>query len=438
MSKHVHYISLPGAIFININIMLSAGVFINTTELAQRAGALGALSYLIIGILMLPLILSIAHLLSIHPAGGFYIFGQKEISPFVGFISSWAYFTGKLASATLTIHMAVLLIQKIIPSFTIINTLFADTCILALFIALNTLHIKTGGTIQLSFIFFKAIPIIFLLLSALFLLQGTHLTTSHHIWHGIPSTLPLVLYATLGFEAACSLSSKIRDAHKNAPRAVLISYGIVILIASLYQLIFYGILDGLFAHFSDFRDPFPALLTMLLPHNMQLGHLLSNIMHLAIAVSALGGGYGIIFSNNWNLYTLAQHGHTFAPSLFTKLNRHHIPWVCVLIEGIICALYLIITRGHQIPLQQISALGCIIAYTLSVLSLIYAKKNRNNIRISWLVPLAALGNCFLLTISCVYSLFYSSAHSLITFSFLLAFGVLMFWYTAKKKLAQLN
>src|SRR5271169_2910080 len=94
-----HMLSLPTAILININIMLGVGIFINTAELAKRAGALGCLSYALVGILLLPLIICVAELVKLHPSGGFYIFARREINPFFGFLSAWIYFTGKLASA---------------------------------------------------------------------------------------------------------------------------------------------------------------------------------------------------------------------------------------------------------------------------------------------------------------------------------------------------
>ena len=92
MSPH-HKLSLREAILININIMLGAGLFINMNLLSQNAGILGAFSYIIIGLLMLPLIVSMMQLLKIHPSGGLYTFGLKELHPFAGFLSAWSYAT---------------------------------------------------------------------------------------------------------------------------------------------------------------------------------------------------------------------------------------------------------------------------------------------------------------------------------------------------------
>jgi amino acid transporter len=267
-------------------------------------------------------------------------------------------------------------------------------------------------------------------------MQGSSFIVTTQQFIDLPRTIPLVLYAMVGFEAACSLSNHIKDAQKNAPLAIFISYGIVLTILCLYQLFFYGILGTNLAAQPDYRHAFPLLLYYLMPHHTSLALIIVSILHLGIAASALGGAYGIIFINNWNLYTLAQHGHIFAANRITQLNHNHIPWLCVIIEGIICILYLLITQGSQIPLQQMSALGSTIAYTLSVTSLLYAKKNNSSITISWWIPILGLCNCLILLVACLYSFWYKGAYSLILFASLLLFGIWMFFQTRTS--SQLN
>ncbi len=276
-------LSLSAAILINVNIMLGAGIFINTALLAQYAGALGFLAYGIVGLLLLPLIISIAALLKIHPSGGFYTFAQKELHPFAGFISSWSYIIGKLASATIMMHVSILLLQQLIPLLAHYNTLALDGIILAIFTGLNVLNMKTGSAIQTMFMVFKALPILFAILVGLFLFDGAYFTgippslIGDGLWRagrtdfaGVFAALPLVLYATMGFEAACSLSSKIENARKNAPLAIFISYGIVLTLVILYQFAFYSALGSSLAQVEDYREVFPALLTKFLPANRML------------------------------------------------------------------------------------------------------------------------------------------------------------------------
>ena len=181
--------------------------------------------------------------------------------------------------------------------------------------------LKAGSQIQAAFTVLKLIPILFAILAGIFLFQGANMGAVHRIWSGIPSALPLLLYASMGFEAACLLSNKIKNPKKNAPRAILISYGITLTIAAIYQLCFYGSLGTLLTQFASHKTSylyaFPTLLAKLLPNNPATAIKLKGILHLALASSALGGGYGIMFSNTWNLHTLAQNNHLFFKNIFT-------------------------------------------------------------------------------------------------------------------------
>jgi len=418
-------LSLPAMVLINLNIMLGVGLFINTTELAKRAGIFGALSYVTIGVLLLPLVLSIVQLLRLYPIGGFYAFGAKSIHPFAGFISTWSYFIGKLASTILVIHVFVLLIQEAVPFFSSFNPFIIDSITLTIISLLNLFNIKTGSTIQAWTMAFKMIPIAFLIFVGVFFMKGTNFIATQPVLPSITGTLPLVLYAMLGFEATCSLSSKIKDARKNAPRAVLISYGLIIALYYLYQLIFYGVLGTTLAQQFDFRDAFPTLLYYIFPYSDQLSSVLIIMFHLAIAASALGAAYGMIYSNMWNLYILAQHHHTFAASKLTSFNKQQIPFLCIIVEGIICLIYLATTHGNQLSLQKIGAFGIIIAYVVSTLSLLVVRyRNRQSL---WL-PLFGLANCIILLIACINSFFETGIADLGVFALLFCFGIFMFWY----------
>lgn len=431
MSAHAHKLSLFSAILININIMLGSGIFINSTVLAKQSGILGALSYLLVGILMLPLIISMSTLVSLHPSGGFYAYGSKEISPLVGFVSTWSYIIGKLASATIVTQVSVLLLQQTIPWLSSFNPLHINGAIMGIFIALNMLDIHTSKTIQSCFFGLKLIPILFGIFLSLYLFSPTNVVPQYSALANIPLTIPLVVFAIAGFEAACSLSIKISDASKNAPRAILISYGIVIITITLFQLVIYGALGSLLAALPDYRYLFPTLLQNSMPAAPLIQSSLTRLIHLAIAASALGGSYGMIFSNTWNVYTLAYNNHLFGSTFLIRYNRYDIPWLCVLIEGIIYLLYLMVSRGSQLPLQQIGALGPTIAYTLSAVSLWVAMHKRQGISIARWIPRIAVANCFILIAANLYSFFTKGMSSLLLFSALFFIGCIMFWFTSR-------
>lgn len=397
-------ISLFSAVIINANIIIGSGVFINTAELARRTGLLGGLNYIIVGFLLFPLILSFVKLLEIYPGGGFYNFCSAALHPFLGFINTWCYFFAKLSSATLSIHIFTLLMQKTFPTLMWINPIMFDVIILGLLLALNMLNVKTGSKIQNWVMLFKIFPLIFVIISGIFFLKADNLTPIHQLWEGIPSAIPLVLHALLGFEVACAISRNLENPRVNGPRAILISYSLVIVLFVLYQTFFYGILGTQLAEQADYRGAFPLLIDQYgISESMR--NLLGHIIHLAIATSALSAAFGIIFTNMWNLYSLAELKHTIAPVFIMKRNRFNIPFLCVLAQGIIMLFYMATIYGKTTTFQQLSAFGATITYTLSIMGLLATciKTNRSTI-----IPLLALVNCLALLSVSLYTMWNTS------------------------------
>lgn len=429
-------LSLLTTTIISINIMLGTGIFINTVNIARFAGALGFLTYALVAVLLVPLIIAIGTLLFRFPNGGFYTYSAKTLSPLLGFISAWAYFTGKLASAGLLVHVFSTFITTLLPALNAIPVLGLDLIIIALFSWLNTFNVTTNASIMYTFLFLKATPIATALLSCLYLFKHWSLPPSTFLWSGIPLGVPLVLYAFTGFEACCSLSNSIENPKVNGPRAVFTSFAIVVAITLAYQFLFFATLNTTLMAQTNFWGAFPALFASLLPNNPWLAHHAANMVHIAFAISALGGSYGILLSNHWNLFTLAEHGHTFFKPVFTWRNSHNMPVFCIVAESIICAVYLIFTNGNAVFLQQISVLGCTIAYTLSILGLVkshYTTQRIKNYSIRTWVEVLALGSCCILLAACVRGLLVNGASSLVLFIGIVCAGFAMYTLTLKKQ-----
>ena len=181
-------------------------------------------------------------------------------------------------------------------------------------------------------------------------------------------------------------------------------------------------------------DTFPVLIYRIFGDGL-FAHKFEGVLHLAIASSTLGAAYGILFSNCWNLHTLAQNGHiSFAP-LFANLNGNLVPVACVIVEGLLCLAYLFVSQGVLIPLQQIGALGCVISYTISVGALILAAKNHP---INPWIPRLGLFSCAILLTACIRSFFLNGMSSLIIFASLLLLGFAMYYATSRKTKANIE
>lgn len=414
-------LSLYAAMLVNINIMLGSGIFINTVLLSQAAGGFGAAVYLLVGLLVFPLILVMAELLKYHHGGTFYEFGNT-LHPLVGFISSWSYFTAKLASCALGVHIFVTLMQKLCTSIAPYNPLVLDTIILLLFMFLNFCNVRIGRTIQYGFIALKLIPILFVIVAALLFFDGAFYTTVDIPWQGIVGSIPFVLFAFSGFEASCSLSRTIENPEKNGPRAILLSYLIVLGLLCAYQIGFYGLFGQQLAACASFRDAFPALAAFLFD-TVLLRNISTVLMLAGIAASSLGASYGIMYSNVWNLYTLALHRKVIGSAWLLKLNNQQIPILCVIIEGILALMYTWFAAGNQIPLQQTSALGSTIAYSISViafLAIAYKSASKRTL------ALCGLASCLILFAATFANAFRYGFAAYSMFASLLALGLILY------------
>lgn len=420
-------LSLFTAILININIMLGSGLFINTVLLSKQAGSLSALSYAIVGLLLFPLILGMSQLLKCNLRGGtFYHFGEA-ISPAMGFLASWSYFTAKLGSFTLAIHVCNSLLQQIIPILNNIPILALDSSIILAFMGLNMLKLNMGKSIQYVFISLKLIPILFAIFSGLYLFSGNNFINSTII-SGVPVSIPFVLFAFIGFEASCSISNSLENP-KDGAKAILISYLFVVTIVILYQLMFWASLGWSLAKLNSFLEAFPVLINKF-DFNITLNKTILALMNIGIASSALGASYGMMFTNGWNLFTLAENKHIFLSNYFTKFNKHNIPYFCIIAQAIISLIYLLISNGNQVPLQQLGAFGSTIAYSISSIALLFIYYKS---KIKVVLPTLSIASCTVLVGSFLWNINSQGVTFLFIFYLaLLAFGILMFLATKTK------
>lgn len=422
--KSSHKLSLVMAILININIMIGTGLFINTTALGKIAGPFGWLSYAVVSLLILPLVLVMAELLFLFPAGGFYYFAKDSTSSYIGFISTWSYFFAKLGSATVGIHTFVTIIQQIFPLLQYVPNYTLDCFIIALFVLLNTKNISTASYIQKYLVLSKIVPIMTTMSVAIYFFSKhfSHaVIRSSLVFSDFSSTVPLVLFSLLGFEAICAISKNIKEPEKNAHRAVLISYGIVTLIYIAYQALFYTVVGASFQAIVDFKGAFPALFGAVTDNSLFI-NTASLVIYLLIGTSALSGAYGIFFANQWNLFTIAEQRLFRTHSYFASLNSNNMPFMCAILEGCICVIYLYITHGQQTILQQLAALGTTITYIISVIALLRQTKKTVYVFISYL----GIVSCCILITACIRNFFYNGFETLMLYCFIMVIGTLLF------------
>jgi amino acid transporter len=415
-------LSLRSAIFINLNIILGTGIFINSVKLANHLGPWGALSYAAVGIVLLPLILAMAQLVKIHKGGSFYDYAAG-IHPFVGFISQWCYFVGKLAACTLGIHVFVTLMQNIFVPLKDFSPLLLDSGVVLLFLLLNMLNLRINKSIQIGFFILKMIPILFILISGIIYFSPEYLINTALDLDQLFVTIPFALYAFTGFEATCSLVHTLEKPETDGPKAILYSYGLSVFIAITFQTLLYVLIGPKLRLAGTFLETFPLVFNYVFS-TLLIKYYGIILIHTAIACSALGAAYGVMFSNAWNLYTLAEKKLLGKNSRALKLSDSNVPYMCILTEAVIILMYLWYTHGAQVPLQQTNTLALTITFTLSVLGLVWYSMKHNSKNL--LLSLFATASCMLLLAFLVKNFMHYQTLPSYPFVFLVIVGIFIF------------
>lgn len=409
--------------------MIGTGLFINTVEVAKRMGPFGFVSYGIVALLMLPLVLAMSRLLKRIPEGNFFTFGRQGLSSFWGFFNTWNYFFAKLGSATLGIHIFVSTIQQLFPLLQAFNVYLLDCFILIFFLLLNLFHAKIASFLQKYLVISKLIPIVAVIFLGL-LSNRTFAGFFHSaVEVDLISTIPIVLFSFLGFEAICALSNRIENAERNSAYAVLFSYGIVALMYMTYQFLFYRLVGERFFQMNDFKQALPALFFS--SFSVEAASFLGACLCICIGFSVLSSAYGILSANQWNLFTAAEHKVMWGHRFIVTLNSARVPVVCLLTEVLICALYLYVSHGKQFILQQLAALGSTVTYAICALSLFHISPHL----FDRILGVAALVSCTVLSAACVNGFLKNGIAVLYLYCSILCIGCLFFFI---EKLQQKN
>ena len=393
--KSKNQINLLTAILINVNIILGAGLFINPKPLTQFAGPFGFVSYILAAIIILPIVLIIAKLATkSQEPGGLYVYSKNYINPTVGFISAWSYFLGKTSSAALLAHIFVSFFQRNIIFLQSIPTIILDILLIFFLVFINIIGVKIGSKIQYFFTLFKLVPFLFVLIVGFYFFEPNFFATPITAYPDFFSALPISIFVFLSFEMICSIGHLIKDPEKNIRRAIIFSFVIVASAATLFQLAIFGSLGSVL---KTFTEPVASLASLNFPNYSILPILLNTFVFGSI----ISGSFGSLTANCWNLYAISKDRHLPINKLLTKVNKNNIPWVALIIEGLIACLLLAITK-NQVPLQNMTVFGIGIAYLCSSFAAFKISKNR---MISQVLPLLAILGSFYIIWLCSNNLF---------------------------------
>ncbi|MDQ5890491.1 MAG: basic amino acid/polyamine antiporter, family [Candidatus Dependentiae bacterium] len=364
--KSVRTIGLLAAILININVIVGSGIFINLHPFMSQLGTGSFVVYLVAALFLLPVVAVLALLARQQPeSGGLYVYAKTYLHPAVGFLCGWSYFVGKAISVGLMANLLMLVVESVFPSLLVVPHIALVAGLLLFLASANIIGASLQGRVQWLFIAAKVIPVVSIL--GLLAWKGGQvpLSFAQVSTDSLVAVVPIAVFAMVGFEVTCTIAHLFVRPEYTIVRAFVIGFLTVATLLSLFQ----GAVSLLMP---------ASALSLGLPA-AQLASIaeayvpsVSWLMTLCVYLSILGGTFGILTSNCWNLHRLAAQGHVPGAKWLTKVTAGQVPWVSLLVEVCVCVAGVAIST-QQLPLQKMSVLGVIFAFFCAMLAAFFAR-----------------------------------------------------------------
>lgn len=352
-------LGLFSAFCLGLGSMIGSGIYISPGE-AAVAGPFSLLSWIVVGLLMMPIALSFARFgMLFTRAGGAYEYVKSAMGSAWGVITGvgfWAAYVAVIA----TLGRALSRYASFVFPQAGGATGSAAMAIAAIWAvtAANLVGVRTGGLLNDALTAIKLLPLL-----AFVALLAPHVALENFAPEGgvsseaIAVAVSAALWAYLGFEAVNPPSEEIVRPERNIPRGVVYS---VLAVMALYVAVT-AVAVGSASAGALSSSPAPLAYAMYRFY----GGLAGRAMFVAASVSILGCLAATILPNARVAYALAR--DSYFPRALARLNRFGVPSAALLIQAALASA-LAAAYGF-VKLYLISDLTSLIPYLAVSLSL---------------------------------------------------------------------
>jgi len=344
-------IGVGDAVVIGLGSMIGAGVFAAFGPAARVAGSALLLGLLVAGVIAYCNAVSSARLAALYPeSGGTYIYGQRRLGPFWGYLAGWAFVVAKTASCA---AMALTFGTYVDSHHARLLAVIA----VATLTAVNYIGIQKSAWLTRLIV---AVTLAVLLFVVLACTVGGHLST-HHLspfpGSGVRDVLQsagLVFFAFAGYARIATLGEEVRDPARTIPRAITTALGITFVVyAAVALTLLLSVGAGEVAASSS-----PLRAAVLAGR----WHALAPAVQVGAAVAALGSLLALILGVSRTTFAMSRDGHL--PRRLAAVHpRYNVPHHAELAVGaIVTVLVLTTDLRHAIGF---SSFGVLVYYAIA-------------------------------------------------------------------------
>ncbi|GAB2625407.1 APC family permease [Kocuria himachalensis] len=357
------------ATVIGVGSMVGAGVFVAFAPAAAFAGPWLPLALLLAAVVAWCNATSTAQLAAVHPAsGGTYVYANRQLGPWPGFVAGWGFVTGKTASA------AAMALTFGLYAAELTGADDAAARLLAVAAVLGLTAVNLGGVTRTARLTKLLVaPVLVVLLALVVLLfggtgpaAGGSSGAKAAVWDGTGwGVLPAagtLFFAFAGYARVATMGEEVRDPARTIPRAVLGALAFTLL---LYGLLGLGLLR--FLGVDRLAASAAPLLTVVREAGWTAGPATAGavVVTAAAALATLGALLALVAGISRTALAMARERDLPGP-LGAVSQRHRVPWAAELaVAGLVVALVLV---GDVRTVIGFSSFGVLVYYALANLS----------------------------------------------------------------------
>jgi APA family basic amino acid/polyamine antiporter len=388
-------IGFAGMAILVLNSVIGSGIFALPGRVAPAAGAASPWLFLVIGILVITIVLTLAELSSyFKDSGGPVLFTTTAFGSLAGFGTGWILFISRMTAFAANTNILVNYVGAVWPVFegevtrALLITFISVTLTWA-----NIIGVREGVRTMAVITFFKITPILLLIVLSLQHVSGdTLFPASMPTIDDLGGTTLLLIYAFVGFESATIVSGETKNPKKTLPSALVKT---VIGIGVLYFLI-------VLAYIAVLPDAGPTG-TALIDLGRELMGPTGVIIITLAAVFSIGGNLSSIMLAVPRLpFAMAE--ERLLPRWFGHVHeKYATPSNSILLLGGLGLVFAV--SGTFVMLAAASSLTRLIAYMLCIASLPVIRKKASEeerreayrLKGGYAIPVAAMMLCLWLT-----------------------------------------
>lgn len=356
-SRHINMIAIGGSI--------GTGIFLASGYAISIGGPGGALTaYVLMAFVVFFLMTSLGEMSVFKPSSGtFCEYSKLYVGPSFGFAMGYNYWLNWAITIAAEISAASLIIGFWFPHIN--HFLFSAVFLFAIIIS-NVFTVRVYGEIEYFLSFVKvAVIIVFIILGIFAIFQHPQLGVSywqmgdapfHNGWYGF---ITVFLFAGFSFQGT-ELIGVASGETLNPETAIPKSMKLVFWRLTLFYILSMAVISLLL----PYTDPRLASQTdvTVSPYTLifqkYLFHYAADVVNLIILIALLSAANASMYSSTRILWYMAKKGD--APSLFSRLNRHYIPYAALIATALV---------GSLVFFSSLVKNGVLFAYLVQISSL---------------------------------------------------------------------